>query len=246
MASTDFFIDIGDEVISFAHEQGHTKARKGTINWRDLKSASGAAKFTTTSKTTSLKVLKIEKESRTILDYLTLSVSNHKGDRKCDYEKEDNQKCNVTASKYDVSFEENWLLNAEDIPVECKLAINPSLKNTATADVKLVSTLACSKETRSTKTSKNHHQKMNKPSLNQSPEDREHLKKIPLSPKFCIRLSSASKKRQKISCKARPIQHQAITLPKRTECEIEIIEHKEEEKGTFKVDYYLSINYEVA
>ena len=247
MASVDSFIDIGDEVISFAHEQGHTKANKNTINWRGLKSASGAAKFATTSKTIGSKAFETAKDSKTVFDYLRVLASGQTNGQKFEINannsSDDEIKKHGEKTDNNVKFDKNYLVNEAQTPIECNLTINSSLKNTATAEARLVSTLSSAKKLKSTKISKNHNKVRTR--HNQSAEDDELLKKVPLTPKFCIRLNPASATRQNIPCKSRPVDHKAIALPQRTESRIEIVEHKEEEKGSFKVDYYLWGSVEV-
>ena len=245
----DFFIDLGNEVIRFAHEQGHTKASKSTINWKDLKSASGAAKFTTISRTTKTKTLTSSTpDSTTVFDHIDVNVENQSSDKKICDQKVAKSSINVSNSKItnccpSITFKTNTLINKTLQPIACSLAINHCLKNTATAHAKLTGTLSCSNDGKSMARGKVYPLSKTKPK-NSSDVD-ELLKRVPLLPKFSSRLTLTATKYQKIPINSRTKQSKAINLPSNTEARVDVKEYCEEEKGNFKVDYYLWGSVEV-
>ena len=233
-------VDICDEVINFAHEQGHTKASKNTINWKGLRTEPASVKFRTLSKTIKSKIVETPRETDSVFKNLSVSISHTKGQVSSVIHA--NELCktgastNNTTKNHGLECQQNCILNKADRPIACNIAMNSTLPNKAETFVQFANTIICSRQNTSNRNLKlnNYHRSRPRPTMKN-----DFLTKISLSPKFNIKLSPETTSRRRIHPQAKKLHQLKANLLLESEILVEIIEHKEEEKGEFEVDYYL-------
>ena len=234
-------IDVGDEILRFANDQGHRKASKDTINWNGLKTKIGLTKFTTESLEFSSTPYKPRlTEMITYAECLLVTKINAGG--VSETEQNQNEK---STSKSELYFEEDNIKNNSDTSQTCNISFNSLLKNSAEAKVRLHSTVFCQKvkhkAKRKAKTSNYDIRTGSDPKFHRNMS----ITNVSLAPKFGAKLSLNEQHPIKLQFQPSYNHELVLTVPGRGETPIVIIEHREEEKGHFEFDYYLWGSVEV-
>ena len=209
-------------MIRFAHDQGHTKASKSTINWKGLKTESERVLFTETS---------TKHNSRPCENFDSIADLLHVSELS---EKNEVQSCSITSSagcQKQLQFDQNRLFNVEHN--EKRYSFTPKLTNNATANIRFNTTLVCSKN------SKNEKQKKN--TINNAikkTEKNQILSKVCLAPQFSSKISLKTGWK-KLPVAAKESQQIVVTIPSKWKALIEVTEQTEKETGHFQVDYHL-------
>lgn len=245
-------VNIADEVIRFAHGQGHTKASKDTINWTGLESRSAKPEFVQISKQHRRKLFTAKDQK--ISEFMEhLSVSGDSNDVDMDLVtamavEKGKQKYNedgvyVTSN---LCVSGNCLINISDDKMACSLTFKPSLSNTAEAHVKLSQSLDGVIKSPPSEIKPSPNRRSSLPTtaldmkyLTKQKTDNKTLSRVPLMPKFKAWLALPGVKSKKLTMPCAAMHEVVTQVHPGIKIPIEILQKTDYEKGTFTVDYYI-------
>ncbi|XP_076821199.1 uncharacterized protein LOC143468056 [Clavelina lepadiformis] len=239
-------IDISDKVIRFAHDQGHTKANKETINWNELNTSCGNLQFKETSNSTKTTLHARNDESYAMLiDQVKVEPLERLPDKDpISMVAMDNALDNGHLPIGESVFvKDHYVLNVTNQKELCQVTFKPSFRNTAVSEIWWASTLYYPNTNGTRRGSQDVTRKVvsprSKTASNAFNQTGKNFTKISLSPKFPTKFSINSIKPKKVQLSAKDRHKVVSKIPPGIKVPLEILQSVSEESGTFEVDYFL-------
>nr|XP_018670313.1 uncharacterized protein LOC108950063 [Ciona intestinalis] len=240
-------VDIGEEVIRFAHDQGHVKASKDTINWSGVGTKCGKVKFEKSHYSKTSRTISVgSNEYQDVLDKLVVKMGENNEDNvvtavEYDLHKDVSKASGLKSSGHGVCVADDCLINLTGKPTTCYVSFSSNMKKTCQAGVQLTHTLQCATNANPSMTRRNSDNvlfKKERTNLHNSGGNK-NLSKILLSPKFrtSIHLPGVTRKTIVIPFTNNP--KIKAEMPPGLKVPIEITETIEEEKGSLSADYFI-------